>query len=65
MQAADADDVAQVVLASIATAIERREHDPERAKFRTWLHRVADNAILNSLSRERPDRGSGGMREAM
>ncbi len=59
MQAADAEDVAQVVLASVARAIERREHDPSRAKFRTWLHRVADNAILNALSREKPDRGSG------
>ena len=59
MQAADAEDVAQVILASVAKAIERREHDPERAKFRTWLQRVADNAILNALSREKPDRGSG------
>jgi RNA polymerase sigma-70 factor (ECF subfamily) len=48
-----------VVLASVAKAIERHEHDPERAKFRTWLQRVAYNAILNALSRERPDRGSG------
>jgi RNA polymerase sigma factor (sigma-70 family) len=59
MQAADAEDVAQVVLAAVAKAIERREHDPQRAKFRTWLQRVANNAILNALSREKPDRGSG------
>jgi RNA polymerase sigma-70 factor (ECF subfamily) len=59
MQAADAEDVAQVILTCLAKAIEQREHDPERAKFRTWLHRVANNAILNALSRERPDRGSG------
>jgi RNA polymerase sigma-70 factor (ECF subfamily) len=59
MQEADAEDVAQVVLASVAKAIEQREHDPERAKFRTWLQRVANNAILNALSREKPDRGSG------
>ena len=59
MQAADAEDISQVVLAAVARAIERREHDPERAKFRTWLQRVADNAILNALSREKPDRGSG------
>ena len=33
--------------------------DPKRAKFRTWLGRVAHNAILNALTRGRPDRGSG------
>jgi RNA polymerase sigma-70 factor (ECF subfamily) len=59
MQSADADDVAQQVLMAIAQAVERREHDPKRAKFRTWLHRVAHNAILNALSRAKPDRGSG------
>jgi len=59
MQAADAEDVAQVVLAAVAKAVEQREHDPKRAKFRTWLRRVANNAILNALSRGRPDRGSG------
>jgi RNA polymerase sigma factor (sigma-70 family) len=59
MQEADADDVAQEVLAAVAKAVERREHDPKRAKFRTWLGHVAHNAILNALTRRRPDRGSG------
>jgi RNA polymerase sigma factor (sigma-70 family) len=59
MQEADADDVAQEVLLSVAQAVELREHDPKRAKFRTWLNRVAHNAILNALTRRRPDRGSG------
>jgi RNA polymerase sigma factor (sigma-70 family) len=59
MQAADAEDVAQEVLAAVAKAIEQRAHDPGRAKFRTWLRRVATNAILNAISRGRPDRGSG------
>ena len=59
MQEADADDVAQQILMAVAKAVEEREHDPKRAKFRTWLHRVACNAILNALSRGRPDRGSG------
>ena len=59
MQAADAEDVAQEVLAAVAKAVEQREHDPERAKFRTWLHRVASNAILDAVTRRRPDRGSG------
>ncbi len=30
MQAADAGDVAQAVLAAVAKPVERREHDPER-----------------------------------
>jgi RNA polymerase sigma factor (sigma-70 family) len=59
MQEADADDVAQEILVAVARAVEQREHDPKRAKFRTWLGRVAQNAILNALTRGRPDRGSG------
>jgi len=59
MQEADAEDIAQVVLSAVAKAVEQREHDPKRAKFRTWLHRVAENAILNALSRRKPDQGSG------
>ncbi|MBW3540421.1 MAG: sigma-70 family RNA polymerase sigma factor [Planctomycetes bacterium] len=59
MQAADAEDLAQQVLLAVAKAVEQREHDPKRAKFRTWLKRVVHNAILNALTRGRPDRGSG------
>ena len=59
MQAADAEDVAQEVLTAVAKAVEQREHDPKRAKFRTWLNRVASNAILDALTRGKPDRGSG------
>jgi RNA polymerase sigma-70 factor (ECF subfamily) len=59
MQDADAEDVAQQVLMAVARATQEREHDPQRARFRTWLHRVAHNAILNALTRGKPDRGSG------
>ncbi len=59
MQEADADDVAQQVLVAVSKAAQQREHDPKRAKFRTWLGRVAHNAILNALTRGKPDRGSG------
>ena len=59
LQSADAENVAQNVLVSIARVIENHEHDPQRAKFRTWLNRVAHNAILNALTRAKPDRGSG------
>lgn len=59
LQAADADDIAQQVFVSIAKVIETNPYDPERARFRTWLYRIADNAILNALTRSRPDRASG------
>jgi RNA polymerase sigma-70 factor (ECF subfamily) len=59
MQPADADDLVQQVLAAVARVIDRWEADPGRARFRTWLNRVATNAIINALSRGRPDRGSG------
>jgi RNA polymerase sigma-70 factor (ECF subfamily) len=61
LQNADADDIAQQVLAAVAKAVERREHDRSRAKFRTWLDRVARNAILNALMRGKPDRAAGGI----
>lgn len=59
LQDSDADDLAQQVLLAVAGAVGRWEVDPDRARFRTWLKRVADNAILNALTRSRPDRGSG------
>jgi RNA polymerase sigma factor (sigma-70 family) len=59
LQTADAEDLVQQVMISISSAMEKRPHDPQRAKFRTWLHRVAENAILNALTRRKPDRGSG------
>lgn len=59
MQQADAEDLAQQVLIVVSKSIARWEVDPKRARFRTWLKRVADNAILNALQRGAPDRGSG------
>lgn len=59
MQHADAEDLAQQVLVAIAGAVDRWEPDGKRAKFRTWIRRIAENAILNALTRGIPDRGSG------
>src|SRR5437868_2148933 len=59
MQPADADDLVQQVFSAVARVIDSWEIDPQRGHFRTWLSRVATNAILNALSRERPDKGSG------
>ncbi len=58
LQNADAEDLAQRVLVSVSGAIAR--WDPSgKARFRTWLKRVTDNAILNAISRARPDQGRG------
>jgi RNA polymerase sigma factor (sigma-70 family) len=59
MQHADAEDLVQQVLTAVAKAIDRWQTDPARGQFRTWLHRVAQNLIINALSRAAPDRGSG------
>jgi RNA polymerase sigma factor (sigma-70 family) len=59
LQPADADDLTQQVLTSVSKAIDRWQNDPGRARFRTWLHRVAQNAIINALVRRAPDRASG------
>lgn len=59
LQSADADEVVQKVLSSISTALQKRPHDHERAKFRTWLFRVTQNAVINTVQRQRPDRSTG------
>ena len=59
LQPSDADDVVQQVLLSVSRALQQRPHDPEQAKFRTWLSRVTRNATLNALTRAKPDRATG------
>ncbi|MSR60773.1 MAG: hypothetical protein EXS05_24560 [Planctomycetaceae bacterium] len=46
LQPADADDLAQQVRSAVARTIDRWQVDPARARFRTWLGRVATNAII-------------------
>lgn len=60
LQHSDADDLAQQVLLSVARSVAAWDSDPQRARFRTWLSRVVRNAVLNALSRQRPDRAAGG-----
>jgi RNA polymerase sigma-70 factor (ECF subfamily) len=69
LQDADAADVMQDVLRSVAGAATRLQYDPARGSFRGWLYTVARNKIFNFLEagRHRIGRGSGdtGVREKL
>jgi RNA polymerase sigma-70 factor (ECF subfamily) len=60
LQDADAADLMQEVLRSVARNAERMEYDPKRGTFRGWLYTVTRNKIYNFLNgqRNRP-RGTG------
>jgi len=47
LQDADALDLAQTVLASVADKVGDWQHDPERGRFRSWLTTVTKNAIID------------------
>jgi RNA polymerase sigma-70 factor (ECF subfamily) len=60
LQDADAADLMQDVLRSVARNAHRMQYDPKRGTFRGWLYTVTRNKIYNFLSaqRNRP-RGTG------
>lgn len=60
LQDADAQDLAQRVLGSVASSVEGWEHDSKRARFSTWLTTVTRNAIIDTVRRIKPDHGAGG-----
>lgn len=60
LQDADAQDLTQRVLLSVAGAIDQWQTQPKRARFRTWLHTVAKNAVIDHLRTAKPDVAEGG-----
>ncbi len=60
LQHADALDLVQQVLMSVASAVDRFEKKDKQSKFRHWLSRITRNAILKALTRQPRDRATGG-----
>jgi RNA polymerase sigma-70 factor (ECF subfamily) len=63
LQDADAADLMQDVLRSVAGTVHRLDYDPARGTFRGWLFTVTRNKVFNFLdSRSRRVQGSGDSR---
>jgi RNA polymerase sigma-70 factor (ECF subfamily) len=60
MQDADAQDLTQHVLITVARAIPRWQSNGEGTRFRRWLRRVTKNATINALTRKPRDIAAGG-----
>jgi RNA polymerase sigma-70 factor (ECF subfamily) len=63
LQHSDAEDLAQQVFLSIARAIDDWQPGPGQPPFRALLFRISRNAILNAITRRRPDAASGSTTE--
>lgn len=60
LQDADASDLMQEVLRSVAGAVGRLDYDPRRGTFRGWLYTITRNKVYSFLDgRRRQLRGSG------
>src|SRR5260221_13357267 len=60
LQDADARDLCQEVMGSVARAIDRWDPDPCKGPFRAWLFCIARNLLINrAASERRHPRGSG------
>jgi RNA polymerase sigma factor (sigma-70 family) len=60
LQDADAADLTQDVLATVARSVQKLEYDSRRGSFRGWLFTIVRNRVYNFLTRRRPyEQGSG------
>src|SRR5262245_28712421 len=60
LQDADAADVTQDVLRTVATAAPRLEYDPVRGTFRSWLYTITTNKVRDLVDRRsRQCQGTG------
>jgi RNA polymerase sigma-70 factor, ECF subfamily len=58
LQHADAEDLCQCVFLSVAKSVAAWEAQQGGPRFRNWLGRVVRNAILNAMTRTKPDRAT-------
>src|SRR5262245_38875395 len=64
LQDADAADLMQEVLRTVAGAVGGLDYDPGRGSFRSWLFTVTRNKLYNFVSRRKRQDVAGGDTEA-
>ena len=60
LQHADAQELVQRVMVSVARGVDRFEPNPERGRFRTWLYTITQREFLKEVQAIRRHRALGG-----